>query len=73
VEEKIVECAAKIRQILAELGEVNVLRISEHLAERSVVAYQALGWLARDGAVRYRRRQSQVFVSLGDTASTTSW
>jgi hypothetical protein len=70
LEEKIVECAQRIRLVLGEFGEVNVLRLSEHLAERSVIAYQALGWLAREGTVRYRKRQSQIFVSLSDTRPT---
>lgn len=68
MEEKILECALKIRLVLGELGEVNLLRLSEFLAERSVIAYQALGWLAREGSVRYRKRENQVYVSLAPAA-----
>ena len=64
MEEKILACVQKIRTVLGSLGEVDVLQLSEHLAERSTVAYQALGWLASEGSVRYHRRHSQVFVSL---------
>ena len=69
MEEKILACAQKIRTVLGTLGEVDVLQLSEHLAERSTVAYQALGWLASEGSVRYRRRHSQVFVSLAVPSS----
>ncbi len=64
VEEMIAECTKRIEAVLGRMGEVNILRLSEHLAERSVVAYQALGWLAREGRIRYRRHGSQVYVSL---------
>jgi tRNA 2-selenouridine synthase SelU len=43
---------------------VNILNLCEHLAERSVVGYQALGWLAHEGRISYRRQGSQVYVSL---------
>lgn len=49
---------------LGEVGEINILRLSEYLGERSALSYQALGWLAREGRVRYRQHESQVFVSL---------
>lgn len=64
MEKQIAECARRILAMLAALGEVNVLRLAEQLGERSVIAYQALGWLAREGSLRYSRRGSQVYVSL---------
>jgi hypothetical protein len=64
VEKMIEECAHKIIVILEKMGEANILRLSEHLAERSVITYQALGWLAREGRVRYERRGNQVYVAL---------
>jgi len=63
VEEKIAECATKILALLEKTGEVNILRLSELLGERSVVAYQALGWLAREQKIRYEQKGSQVFIS----------
>jgi len=62
VEEKIVECANRIWELLNG-QEVNILRLSELLGERNVIAYQALGWLARDRKIRYAQRGSQVFIS----------
>jgi hypothetical protein len=63
---KIEECAERIGQILGKSGEINLLLLSEQLEERSVIAYQALGWLAREGKVSYRQRGNQVYVSLRD-------
>lgn len=63
VEEVITRCAAQILKLLEDAGEVNVLLLSERLGQRSIITYQALGWLAREGKVRYGDRGSQVYVS----------
>ena len=62
--EKIEQCADKTWRTLGKAGEVNVLRLPEHLAERSVITYQALGWLAREGKICYGQKGNQVYVSL---------
>jgi len=62
--EKIEQCADKAWRTLGKAGEVNVLRLPEHLAERSVITYQALGWLAREGKICYGQKGNQVYVSL---------
>ncbi len=67
VERTIRECAQKIIMALERLGEANLLRLSEHVAERSVITYQALGWLAHEGQVRYEQRGSQTYVALPRT------
>lgn len=64
VVELITECARKIEGLLAKSGEVNILSVCDHLAERSMVGYQALGWLAHEGRIHYRKQGSQVYVSL---------
>jgi hypothetical protein len=64
VEDVIADCARKIAEFLERTGEVNILSLCEHIAERSVVGYQALGWLARDGRIHYRKQGSQVYVSM---------
>jgi Mn-dependent DtxR family transcriptional regulator len=66
VEERIAACAKRIRALLEETQEVNILHLSEVLGERSVIAYQALGWLARNGKIRYEQRGRQVFISCQD-------
>jgi hypothetical protein len=67
--ERIAQCAATVLQALGEVEEINILRLAEYLGERSALTYQALGWLARDGKVRYRQNGAQVFVSLAGNDS----
>jgi hypothetical protein len=64
--ERIAQCAATVLRTLGEVEEINVLRLAEYLGERSALTYQALGWLAREGKVRYRQSGVQVFVSLAE-------
>jgi len=66
VTDRIAACAGAIWQALGGVTEINILRLSEHLGERSTLTYQALGWLAREGKVHYEQRGSQVFVSLSE-------
>jgi hypothetical protein len=72
VEKTIQECAVRLHALLAGRGEVNILRLAEMLAERSHVTYQALGWLAREGRVRYRQQGSQVLVAAVDGPGSTA-
>ena len=61
---KIEECTELVVSLLRERHSVNVLLIPELLGERSVIAYQALGWLAREGRVRYSMKGRQCYLSL---------
>ena len=63
MEERIAECANRIWVLLHKTPEVNILRLPELLGERNVIAYQALGWLARDSKIHYAQKGSQVFIS----------
>ncbi len=72
MEEKIVECAKRIWTLLKQMQEVNILRLSELLGERNVIAYQALGWLARDKKIHYAQKGSQVFISRRDEETSAS-
>ena len=69
MEELIAGCARKIVELLQKSGEINILNICENLSERSVVGYQALGWLAHEGRIHYRKQASQVYVSLAGSKS----
>jgi hypothetical protein len=62
VEQLIQECAARILKLLQRRGIADILSLPEYLDERSVIAYQALGWLAREGRIDYAERGSQVMV-----------
>ena len=63
MEKKIATCAKQILVLLEEAQIVNILRLSELLGERNVIAYQALGWLAREGRIHYEQKGSQFFIS----------
>jgi hypothetical protein len=64
VEKIIAECAERIIDALGKTRDVNILRLSELLAERSLIIYQAVGWLAREGRVVYEQREKQVYLRL---------
>jgi len=66
VRQRIVECAAATIRALGGGQEINILRLPEYLGEHSALAYQALGWLAREGRIRYRQSGTQVYVSLSE-------
>jgi len=62
--DRIQECAERAISVLQEKGLVNVLLFPQLLGERSHVAYQALGWLAREGSIGYTIKGRQCYVSL---------
>ncbi len=64
MDERIEVCAARVVSLLGEKHLVNVLLIPELLGERSVLVYQALGWLAHEGRIRYMQKHRQSYVSL---------
>ena len=66
MEKLIADCAERIVTLLRKLGDANILRLSEHLAERNVVTYQALGWLAKEHKITYQQKGNQVYVALSD-------
>ncbi len=70
LEELITACARKIVELLQRSGEINILNLCENLAERSVIGYQALGWLAHERRIHYRKLGSQVYISLAEPQST---
>ena len=70
MEKLIADCAERIVTLLRKLGDANILRLSEHLAERNVVTYQALGWLAKERKIAYQQKGNQVYVALSDDERT---
>ncbi len=65
--DRIAACAGAVWETLGRMTEINILRLSEYLGERSTLTYQALGWLAHEGKVRYEQKGGQIFVSLTDS------
>ena len=66
MKEKIGNTAGRIWEALNVKGEMNILQIPKILDEKSQIAYQALGWLAREDKIRYRSEGNKTFVSLND-------
>lgn len=56
--------AGKIWKTLQEQGELSVSRVPTAVREKPVVAYQALGWLARENKIKYATKGKGTFVSL---------
>ena len=57
------DCTERVLVLLAARERVNVLNVAEQLGERSMVVYQAIGWLAREGKVRYEQDGNQVYLA----------
>jgi hypothetical protein len=58
------ECAERVLNEVARSQKVNILSVAGHLGERSLVVYQSIGWLAREGKIRYLQEGNQVYISL---------
>ena len=59
-------CATRVVSLLREKHSLNVLLFPELLGERSVIVYQALGWLAREGKVRHVMNGRQCYLRLAE-------
>jgi Mn-dependent DtxR family transcriptional regulator len=67
MKERIGTSAGTIWRILQKEGEVAISKLPTMLNESDSMAYQALGWLAREGELEYRTEGSDSFVSLAKT------
>lgn len=56
--------AGKIWKALGQKGEVNVAMLPKLVKEKNEIAYQALGWLAHENKIVYRRKENKNFVAL---------
>ena len=57
------DCTERVLLLLSNRERVNVLNVAEQLGERSLVVYQAIGWLAREGRVRFEQDGNQVYLA----------
>ena len=60
------ECTGRVLDEVARSEKINILSVAEHLGERSMVVYQSIGWLAREGKIRYLQEGNQVYISLAE-------
>jgi len=62
--EQIGSAAGKVWKTLGEKGEVIVAQLPKAVKEKSEVTFQALGWLAHEGKIRYVKKYGRNFVAL---------
>jgi len=67
MKEKIGKTAGIIWKTLKSKGEVNISQLPKILKEKSEITYQALGWLAREDKITYRKKNERIFVSLSES------
>jgi len=56
--------SGKIWEILSAKDEIEVSRIPKLIDEKTLIAYQALGWLAREDKIQYRTKGGKTYISL---------
>ncbi len=58
------EAAGKIWDILNTKGKVTLQQIPRLLNESTLISYQAVGWLAREGKIEYHTENKKTYISL---------
>lgn len=64
MQELIGKTAGKVWNLLQKNVELPISQIPKKVKERDIVAYQALGWLAREEKIRYTTKGKTTLVSL---------
>ena len=67
MKEKIIEAAGKTWKYLAENGSTEIASLGKTLKIKSELAFQALGWLAREDKINYTENSKKTYVSLIDS------
>ena len=62
--DQIGEMAGRVWEVLQERNELAISQLPKSLGETPAITYQALGWLAREGKVEYRKVKKTTYVSL---------
>jgi Mn-dependent DtxR family transcriptional regulator len=60
------EAAGRIWETLEAKSEVSIAQLPKSLKMKTDIAYQALGWLAREDKIDYHDRGGKVYVSLSE-------
>ena len=64
--QKIGATAGKIWETLKGKEKIDVAQLPKMLKEKTVIVYQALGWLAREEKINFSTKGEKVYVSLAD-------
>jgi len=65
--ELIGEAAGRVWETLGAKKEVSMLQLPKILKMKTDIAYQALGWLAREDKIVYHNHDGKVFISLSES------
>ncbi len=58
------DIAGKVWVMLGEKGETDLARVPKALKVTTQTAYQAVGWLAREGKINQEERDGKTFIAL---------
>ena len=61
------QTAGKVWKQLKEKDQVNIEQLPRMLKEKTVIVYQAVGWLAREDKIKYHKKGDKTYVSLTDS------
>ncbi len=64
--EQIGDAAGLIWTALKKNGEMSISQIPKSINMKQPLAYQGLGWLAKENKVNYRTQGTKTFVSLAE-------
>ena len=67
MKEQIGNTAGAIWKVLNERGRVALSQLPKAVKQRDAVAYQAVGWLARENKVEYETKGKTTYVILSPT------
>ena len=65
--ENIGEAAGRIWETLEAKNEVSIAQLPKTLKMKTEIAYQALGWLAREDKIDYHDRGGKVYITLSES------
>ena len=63
---KIDEMAGRVWETLGGKEQVAVSKLPQMLKEKGEIVYQAVGWLAREDKIDFRKKEGKTFVSLSN-------
>jgi hypothetical protein len=72
MKEKIGKSAGLAWKILKDKGEIDMARLPRMMNEKTIIVYQALGWLAREDKVQYRVKSGKTLISLTESEKSAN-
>jgi len=61
---KVGETAGRVWEMLKNKDKVEISALARMLKEKTVVVYQAVGWLAREDKISYHVKGNKIYISL---------